>query len=490
MLRNTLAHLGGRVFSSMAGLIVTTAITIKLGPAAMGIFGIYMVLQNIAGVLDGGMAITLNRVMAVGTLADNPDKQHLRLFRTFECLNAIIGACFAVGLVLGLPWVVAQWGADHAQNFNLTAIAVFFGIALAIRFMHNLYHHALFGAHQHFAANRVIASFALLRCAAIVPALFVFHADLVWVFILYAANNALEILALMWACRTRGLWRLRVLPEWQLLRQHGRAMVPISAYTVVGIFLGQLDRMVVGHFVTLEEFGAYSLIASYAGGVMALAYAPGNVFFPTITQAVHRGNPAEAAQVVRAALRMILALTLPLSLWVVFYGPEIGTLFFSRPDIQTMTHGLWAPLFLNIAISILGIIPYKMLLAENRANDILKSNLLVLCLYPVLLVGGLWALGYPLGLYAVPLLSSFLTAQYLLRIVKINPSYRAMMGNMLRHSAVFAGVLGVMFAACHAFFLPTASPKVLAALHMGAPLALCGLAYFYWEIARPGWGKH
>ncbi len=87
MLRNTLAHLGGRGLASIAGLIITTVITAHLGAAAMGIFGIYMLLQNVAGILDGGMSITLNRVMAVGTLDKTKDQKHLQLFRTYEVMN-------------------------------------------------------------------------------------------------------------------------------------------------------------------------------------------------------------------------------------------------------------------------------------------------------------------------------------------------------------------------------------------------------------------
>jgi O-antigen/teichoic acid export membrane protein len=485
MLRNTLAHLGGRGFSSIAGLIVTTVITAHLGAAAMGIFGIYKVLQNIAGVLDGGMSLTLNRVMAVGTLGQTKDRKHLRLFRTYEVINGTVGAIFALGIMAALPWVVEQWDTARAQDFNLQMVAIFFGIALAIRFMHNLYHNALFGAHQHFAANAVIGSFSILRSVSVLVALLMFHGTLVTVFMVYAASNALEVIALMWTCRARGLWRLRVLPEWRLLREYAGAMAPVSAYTVIGVLFSQLDRVVVGHFVTLEQFGAYSLIASYAGGVTALAYAPSNVFFPTITQAMHQGDMTGAKLAVKHALQMILALAFPASIWAMFYSQEIGEIILSNPSVRVMTFGLWVPLFLNCCVNAITLIPYKVLLAGNRANEIFKSNVVILILYPFILYVGLSQGGYPNGLYALPILTMLLASQYLWRMGRIGKIQTQFIADILTSSLTAGAIFATIFAISHWLFMPTGLPWILKVLCAGAPLGISALAYVYWVIARP-----
>ena len=485
MLRNTLAHLGGRGFVSAAGLIVTTIITAHLGAAAMGIFGIYMLLQNTAGILDGGMSITLNRVMAVGTLGETKDQKHLQLFRTYEVMNGCMGLLMMVISILLLPWLVNQWGDQHTVQFNLSWISLFFAAALGLRFMQMLYQNALFGGNQHYSANLVIASFAILRSIAMVVALLLFHGTLVTVFIILMISNGLEIIGLMASARAHGLWKLRVLPRWHLLKEYAHVMAPLSGYGIIGLILSQLDRVIVGHFVTLEQFGAYSLIASYAGGITALAYAPTNVFFPAITQAVHQKDVAAAKLAVKNAQQMILALTFPAGIWAMFYGADIGHVIFNNPDVQAMSLHLWVPLFLNCCVSVLGLIPFKILLANHRAQDIFKSNLVMLVIYPILMSIGLLWKGYPDGIYALPIMSGALLVLLLRYMGHLGDVQKRFIHEILVRSFSTGVGFAIFMAVAHLIPIPTGLPRILTALCVGAPAVISVTAYGFWVIVRP-----
>ncbi|HBM90959.1 MAG TPA: hypothetical protein DD400_03660, partial [Rhodospirillaceae bacterium] len=107
MLSNTLAHLGGRGLSAIVGFVVTTLVATQLGAAAMGVFGIYMVLQSLMGILDGGMSTSINRAIAIDAPKEQPQADSLRLFRTYELVLLGFALIIFLSVSTFMPWIVS-----------------------------------------------------------------------------------------------------------------------------------------------------------------------------------------------------------------------------------------------------------------------------------------------------------------------------------------------------------------------------------------------
>ena len=487
MFLHTLAHLGGRGFSAVGGFIITTLIATQLGPACMGIFGLYMVLQNLMGILDGGMAASVNRMMAIGMLGNASQTKPLRLLRAYETVNWGLALAIGVGVGAALPWVVQQWGADSAVPQTLPTLALFAGAALASRFVQTLYQNVLFGAQLHGRANGIIGFFASFRTLLITSALLFFKTDLTSVFIVLALSNTLEAMALVVLCRHQGLWHVDVTPDWPLFRKTAAFMAPLSGTSVIALLLSQTDRVIMGHFLSLEQFGIYALIATYASGLNALAYAPGNVFYPTITQALHQADAKAAAKAVTRALGLILVLVFPACLWAVFYGASISPLLFhNAPSTAAMTAPLWAPLFLACALNALDIIPFKIFLAQNRADIVFKINLLMLVVYPLGLAGAVYGFGYPAGLFALPVLSGLSLVAFLACLAGRGAEGKIFTRQIVAQSTTLFAVLAVFYASLNALISPPDSaPFLLKILYSGTPLLLASAACGGKLVLRP-----
>ncbi len=475
MFLHTLAHLGGRIFASLAGFIITMLITAKLGAAAMGVFGIYMVLQNFIAVLDGGMALTINRAMAIGAGDTSPDADHLRLFRTYEWINLGIGAVFTVVAAIVLPQIIHHWSSQTTIE-NIHTIGLLFGAALGVKFMQMLYQNTLFGAHRHLDANAVISLFAITRIL-LIGGMLIYGTDLCMVFALFFGLNTLELFGFIIACNRQGIWHLRTRPDFSLIKKYASFMAPVSAYTIVALLIAQVDRIVVGHFISLEQFGAYSLVAGYAAGVAALSYAPANVFYPTMTQAIHHADHTAAALAVRRVLNFILFLTFPAALWVVFYGMDLSHLLFKDTAVGAMTAPLWPPLFLACAISVLSVIPYKIFLAHQMPKLILKVNAIALIFYIALLVGSLMILKYPAGLMILPPLATIPLSLYLFYLARIGETEQHFVQQILLRSTATAAALSVFYMLAHTISAYAPRPLWQNLFALGWPPAVAALAY-------------
>jgi len=486
MLKNTLAHLGGRGFSSAVGFVIATLIAAHLGGAAMGIYGIYMMLQGLMGILDGGMSTSINRAMAIGTATEHDRQASLQLFRFYEIATFFIAVLIVLGTGLGLPPLIAFWGEGaHASLFSKT-LSFSMGCALALRFMQTLYQNVLFGAQKHVRANTVIGAFACARAGLIVFGLLVFKTDLIGLFLLLALSTLVELIAIVDSCRRCALWRIRLKPSWRLFKATASFMAPVSGYSLIALLLSQADRVIAGHFISLEEFGAYSLIASYAAGITSLAYAPGNVFYPLVTQAIHADDRKAIKQSARKTLLMILALTYPVFFWGLFYGPDLGALLFGASPVAVLSESLWLPLFITGAVNVLSLIPFKIFLGLNRADLILKTNGALLILYPVGMIAGILLFGYPHGLYALPLLAATVLVAYTVFLIRLLPQGKAIALHILKDATAFGLGLAFFYAITHAFGMFQATSPIALGACIGWPLAVASGALFAGSRAFTG----
>ncbi len=488
MLSNTLAHLGGRSFSAIVGFVVTTLVATQLGAAAMGVFGIYMVLQSLMGIFEGGMSTSINRAIATDNPKAQPQADALRLFRTYEM--AALGLAIIIGLFtsLSLPWIVSQWESESAKNLSSASLAIFAGLALASRFLQTLYQHVLFGAQHHKSANSIIGLFAGFRAVGLLLVLLVFKMDLKAVFVILALSNGLEVLAFLATCRAQELWYRQTKPSFQLLKKTVSFMAPISGATIIALLLSQADRIIIGQLVSLEQFGLYSLVASYAFGINALAYAPGNVFYPTITGALHNKDMNAATEAVTHTLNLILTITFPVCLWAFFYGTDIGAIIFRDAATASMTIPLWKPLFLACCFNVLTIIPFKIFLAQNRPDIIFKINLMLLFLYPFGFAGGIHVFGYEKGLFALPVLAGISFVSFLLCLRHRGEAEKLFAQKIMLKSAGLFALLFLFYASARYFITAAPDGLIEQILLAGWPLALAGATTGWflvlWHIKR------
>lgn len=478
MLLPTIAQLSGRVLTSLAGLVITTLVTVHLGPAPMGILGIFLSFQAILGIMEGGMPIAMNRAVAIGSDA-KAEQENTRLFRAFEIVTLLNAIIIFLLVRMTLPLILKIWDSEFIESIDIDSISVLFGIALAFRFMHPLYSYTLFGKQKHFVAGSLISIFAILRTVGVGVVILLFHKSLFAVFYVLALSNMGEVLAYILTCRFFRIWRMRAMPDWKQFRANLKFMAPLTGFIIVSIIISQLDRIIISHFLSLEQFGAYSLIATYAAGVLAFTYAPINVFFPIMTRAVHEGNTQEIRHALSRAEKMILFLSFPLSIWACFYGHDFGKMFLNHPDIVTFTKPLWAPVFLATCFNAICYLCHKIFLSHNRPNWSFRINLIMMFIFPILLLASLQIFGYPNAVYAVPLIGLITAVLYWVLMSRLGAIMQNEMWIMVKRVFCLLLILIVFFTIAHSASLNPSMPPWVHFLWMAVPGLVAALCYLW-----------
>jgi O-antigen/teichoic acid export membrane protein len=211
------------------------------------------------------------------------------------------------------------------------------------------------------------------------------------VYLAWCSGGALGLLYALAALRALpvGGWRRPLDTGW--IRRGLRVAVPLLLATLALRAFFTLDRYALEWLRGAEELAAYTLFATLAGGVIALADAVFNVFtYPALIAAHTAGDGPRFARELRA---FALRITLFAALAAIALQLAAPLLFAVLPDPAYRQHAALLPWVLGAAVCyLLSTVPHYGLFARGRDREILAANVAAL-------VGAL-ATGLPLAVLA------------------------------------------------------------------------------------------
>ena len=161
--------------------------------------------------------------------------------------------------------------------------------------------------------------------------------------------------------------------------------VPLAGSSIIVFLIGFLDQLVVGHRLGPAELGAYVLAANLAGWPVSLFSGPLRSVAPPLFAGM-RHRQEDVAPMVRAVLRLLLAVSLPVCFVLAAASPElVDVVYGSRwsaaaPVLAVLAVLAAARIFFEYA--------YDLLVVLGRSSGILHLQLvLVATLAPALVCG-------------------------------------------------------------------------------------------------------
>lgn len=366
-----------------AGVLMLAAVPVYirfLGVDAFGVVGLFTTAAAVLAVFDLGMPAWLTREFAGAT---KPSDQG-RLSGLAHSMDWLAVLALLLVTLPGLSFVyhhppVIQ---EHAQ-LAATALGV---VALGVQWPGNLYAGMLAGQQRHASAALIAAACATARVAFTLGGLWIWPSLLTF-FSVQAVMSAVQTLALRWqATRHMSHPGLSARPDIGWL---GQARGFASAMTLMGVLsllLSQADKVLVGQWVSLAEFGVYMLGWTLAGGLSLLAVAPmSSIALAWLSDGATRRNESATWRVYQQLTAWMVVLIVPPAV-VLSLTPEAALTLWGIPaEVVSPVAGLVPWLLAGTAINGLMTIPYTLQIAHGWVKLPLKMNLLALCaLLPVL----------------------------------------------------------------------------------------------------------
>jgi PST family polysaccharide transporter len=390
------------------GIVRTKAMALLLGPAGIGLLGLYGSIYDLIRTL-AGMGVNSSGVRQIAEAVGSGDSQ--RIARTVITLRRVAFCSGALGamllLVLCKPVARLTFGDDrHMMSVALLALAVFFGdvsagqgaLVQGMRRISDLARMSVLGAFFGTVFSILIVYF--FGEPGLVPAL--------------VCAAAMNILTSWWYARKIKVETVRITLR-QIL-QEASALLKLGVILMTGglmaLGVGYLIRVLVLHKTDIEATGCYQA-AWVLGGLYVgfILQAMGTDFYPRLT-AVANDN-AECNRLVNEQMEVGLLIAGPGVLATLTFAPWVITLFYSakfEPAVEIL-RWICLGMILRVASWPMGYI----LLAKNKGKIFfwseLFSNLLCVGLtWTGLLVFGLDGTGiaffalyvaYTVGIYFI-----------------------------------------------------------------------------------------
>lgn len=384
---NIVANFAGKAWALIIGLAFVPLYIRLIGIESYGLVGIFASLTALLSVLDLGLSTTLNREMA--KLSSEGDKhQEMRdSVRTFEVVYWAMGFLMGGTLVALSPLLSQYWlTADGLPTSTMTQSIMLMGIVVAFQWPSSLYSGGLLGLQYQVLLNVITIIFATVKAIGTLLVLVLIQSTIqtffMWQILVTAATTATMAIC---------IWR--VLPEAgkpalfkkNLLLENWQFSAGMIAITILVTVLTQLDKVILSHRLTLEDFSYYS-IASTLG--IALTFLVGPIFttlFPRLTQLATKDDQETLKRLYHQGCQLVSASVLPISAVVIFFSREIMSVWLRDPVLVQNTYLLLSLIAIGTTLNAMVTMPYALQLAHGWTRLTIYKNLLaVVILVPVL----------------------------------------------------------------------------------------------------------
>ena len=420
--RNLFAGLANSVWSALIGLAVVPFYLKYLGIEAYGLIGFFVTTQAVLGLLDMGMAPTINREVArcsaSGNLREAGKLLHTLAVGYWSMAGAIALLIFALAPLIAEYWLQSR----QLSTQTILHAVTLMGVVVACRWPIGLYQGALIGA-QHLtvssAINITMATVgsvgAVLMLAFVSPTIEAFFIWQACVGLVYAA-------AMRW-----GAWRIIGSPQGVRFDAGGlkniwRFSAGMSGVAISSVILMQLDKVLLSKILSLEDFGRYTLAGVVAGGLYVLLTPAFNVIYPRLSALVVTGDTEKLTDLYRSGTRLLAAVLFPIAAVAGVFSEQILLLWTGNPSLASSTAPVVSLFLIGTALNGAMHFPYALQLAYGMTRLPLTINaILVVVMIPTTIflalrygaVGGSAAWATLNGIYL--LIGTLLTHRALLK---------------------------------------------------------------------------
>jgi O-antigen/teichoic acid export membrane protein len=424
MRHNLFAGLASSIWSAGIGLVVVPLYLKYLGMEAYGLVGIFATAQALFSLLDLGLAPAMNREVARASAEGNL-RPARALLHTLSLVYWIMAIAIAIISIVAAPLVAHHWlKSDHLSRETVSHALMLMGIVIACRWPIGLYLGTLVGAQRVTLASAVgIATSTASNFGAV--------GILAWVsphiesfFLWQAAIGIIYAIAMRTAAwhaigREPGLGF-----SVPALARIWRFSAGISGIAVSALVLTQVDKIVMSRFLSLSNFGQYSLATLVVSGLYLFINPTFNVIYPRFSALVASGNANQLADLYRGGTRLFALTLFPLAMLLAVFAKDLVVLWTGNAQLASTIAPVIALLAAGSALHGIMYFSYALQLAYGMTRLPLTINAVLIAVAVPLMAWLAWRFGIEGGAAAVLLLyviylllGSFLTHRVLLRSI-------------------------------------------------------------------------
>ncbi len=358
-----------------------------LGVEAYGLIGFSLMLQAVALIFDMGLAQTFMRETARTQATKSLQKSALELLHSSEWFFLLFSFVFISTFTLFNEWLSINWLQANELSHSIIQKSLFLiAITACFRWFINFYRSGLFGYGDHIWVNLINIGISSVKYLGVLPCIVIFNFGIIEFFFYQMLVGLLE--AILYRFRLYSLANMNFTltpPRLSLLWNYRHILGPIIFASWVWITMTQLDKLLLSHWLDLENYGYYSLAIAVAGVILLLSAPLNQLLQPQLTILAEAGKRKEMIDLYRLASQILTASFMTMASLVAFFAEPILFFWSGNQNVASLSADTLFWYVLGNAVAALLTLPYMLQFAiGNLRLHTIGNAIFALCWLPAI----------------------------------------------------------------------------------------------------------
>lgn len=380
--KNVVANFIGQGWTAIINLAFIPLYVNYLGLEAYGLIGVFALIQAWLVLLDVGMTPALSREMARFNGGAHSAQSIRNLLRSVEVIGFLLALLVSL-TIWGLSgWLASNWLKVEKLPIDVVSQAfMIMGVVAGLRFIENIYRSSIIGLEKQVILNVASSVLATARSIGAVGVLIWIAPTINAFFIWQGAMSLITVIVFSIILYNN----LPVSPESSrfsvsAIKSVWRFAGGIAMITFLSFLLMQTDKILLSKFLSLEQFGYYSLAALVANSLFVIVGPIDLAFFPRLTSEVSQDNQSALISTFHMGSQLITVFVGAASIVLIVFGDVVLSLWTQDSDLAKNIAPLLAILSLGTLFNCFMHMPYQLQLAHSWTSLTIKVNIIAVIL--------------------------------------------------------------------------------------------------------------
>lgn len=309
-----------------------------LGAEAYGLVGFFTMLMAWMSLLDLGLSSTLARETARLQNKENGLLELKKITLSVEVFFMVISIVIFSVMFFGSEWLSTHWLSVKELSYDTVESTIkIMALMIVLRWFVGLYQGSVIGFEQHIWLNKYKVAIATLKFSGALLLIIYVSADIVDFFYYQLFVAVIEFVIIKFKINSYIKVSQKVSPSLVTLKQIAPFALSIAYTSIIWVFISQLDKLMLSHYLPLNEYGFFTLVAVVANAILQLFQPIGQAVLPRMTSLLSNKKEKEMIELYHKATQIVSIIVFAVSGMVAVFSYEL--LYSWNGNIEASTWG-------------------------------------------------------------------------------------------------------------------------------------------------------
>lgn len=322
--KNTIANYIGQFYTMFIGIFMLPFYLKYLGAEAYGLVGFFTMLMSWMALLDLGLSTTLARETAKLKDKINGLLELKKITLSVEVFFFVVSIVIFTTIFLGSGWISTHWLDVKELSYETVESTIkIMAFMIVLRWFVGLYQGSIIGFEQQVWLNKYKVVISTLKFFGAFL-LIVYVSDNIVDFFYYQLVVAIiEFIIIKLKINSYMDVPQKVFPSFVTLKQIAPFALSIAYTSSIWVFITQLDKLLLSHYLPLQEYGFFTLVVVVSNAILQLFQPIGQAVLPRMTSLLSNGKEKEMIELYHKATQIVSIIVLAVSGMVAVFSYEL-----------------------------------------------------------------------------------------------------------------------------------------------------------------------